>query len=327
MFKRILLATDFSPHAEVAKQIAQALAQGEDKQLWALTVVEPLEEPLAEVGEPPMVATQEWQSAVALSEKEMEQERRFRLTQDMTELEAAGTHVTSMVRVGDPAEEILTAAKEIRADLIVMGSHSNRTFWDVVLGSVTEKVAKQAPCPVLIVSHRPPHPATVHQRILFATDFSPHAEMAFRVALSLAKEEDQQLWLLTVIAPGEEIPMSPGFAVETPYPRVQELEAESRVEVEAKAQQRLNGLVAQAKELGIRAETLIRRGNAAKEICKAAVDLDADLIVLGSHSRRNIWDVLLGNTAENVSRRAYCPVLIVSHLPGNNAHSGEGTRQ
>jgi len=36
---------------------------------------------------------------------------------------------------------------------------------------------------------------------------------------------------------------------------------------------------------------------------------------LGSHSRRNIWDVLLGNTAESVSRRAYCPVLIVSHLP------------
>lgn len=49
MFGRILLAYDFSPHAEVAKQIAQVLAQGEDKELWALNVIEPLEEPLAEV--------------------------------------------------------------------------------------------------------------------------------------------------------------------------------------------------------------------------------------------------------------------------------------
>lgn len=309
MFKRILLATDFSPLAEIAKQIAQALAQGEDKQLWALTVVEPLEAPLSEVGEPPMVESESWKNAVALSEKKLEQERSQRLVKDIAELEAKGINVTPVVRWGDPAEEILACANEFSADLIVMGSHSNRTFWEVILGSVTEKVAKQAPCPVLIVSHRPPHPATVHQRILFATDFSPHAGVGFKVALNLAKEGKQHLYLLTVI------------------PLFGEQKLDLWVDSEAEAERELKKLATQARERGVQTKTLVRHGNAAKEINKAALDVDADLIVMGSHSRRNIWDVLLGNTAESVSRHAYCPVLIVSHLLGNNAHSGEGTRQ
>jgi len=50
---------------------------------------------------------------------------------------------------------------------------------------------------------------------------------------------------------------------------------------------------------------------AAKEIANAALDMDADLIVMGSHSRRNLWDVLLGNPAEKLSKYAACPVLIV----------------
>lgn len=244
-----------------------------------------------------MVKAEAWQNAVALSEKELEQERRSRLAQDIAELEAAGINVTPVVRWGDPAEEILAAAKEFGADLIVMGSHSNRTFWEVILGSVTEKVAKQAPCPVLIVSHRPPHPGMTHQRVLFATDFSPHAEVAYKVALSLAKEEKHHLYLLTVI------------------PSSGEKEMDLWVDSQAEAERKLQKLADEARERGIQAGTLIRHGNAAKEINKAALDVDADLIVLGSHSRRNIWDVLLGNTAESVSRRAYCPVLIVSHLP------------
>jgi len=46
MFTHILFATDFSPHAEVAKKVAISLAKGDGKRLWALTVLEPVEEPL-----------------------------------------------------------------------------------------------------------------------------------------------------------------------------------------------------------------------------------------------------------------------------------------
>lgn len=42
MFTHILFATDFSPHAEVAKKVAISLAKGDGKRLWALTVLEPV---------------------------------------------------------------------------------------------------------------------------------------------------------------------------------------------------------------------------------------------------------------------------------------------
>ena len=78
--------------------------------------------------------------------------------------------------------------------------------------------------------------------------------------------------------------------------------------------------VADIEVAGIHVTQLVREGDpdkeivaAAKEIAKAALDMDADLIVMGSHSRRNLWDALLGNTAEKLSKYAACLVLIVTN--------------
>ena len=45
-------------------------------------------------------------------------------------------------------------------------------------------------------------------------------------------------------------------------------------------------------------------------------DIEADMIIMGSHSRQSLRDKLLGNTPEKVAKQAPCPVLIVSHLRG-----------
>ena len=124
MFKHILLATDFSPHAEVAKQVAIQLAKQDEQQLWALTVLEPLEEPLAGLSAPPTVSSQVWNAELSGEEQELEQLQARRLAQDVADIEAAGIHVTQLVREGDPDREIVAAAKEIGADLIILGSHS-----------------------------------------------------------------------------------------------------------------------------------------------------------------------------------------------------------
>jgi nucleotide-binding universal stress UspA family protein len=55
----------------------------------------------------------------------------------------------------------------------------------------------------------------------------------------------------------------------------------------------------------------VRRGSAADEIAQLAADLDADLVVVGSHGRRGLTRLLLGSVAERVSRLARCPVWIV----------------
>lgn len=56
-----------------------------------------------------------------------------------------------MVRFGDPADEILGAVQRIGADHVVMGSRGQTALQGLVMGSVSEKVARMAPCPVTIV--------------------------------------------------------------------------------------------------------------------------------------------------------------------------------
>ena len=58
---------------------------------------------------------------------------------------------SALLKKGDARTAILAAAEELRADLIVMGTHGRRGVSRLVLGSVAESVARTAPCPVLLV--------------------------------------------------------------------------------------------------------------------------------------------------------------------------------
>lgn len=315
MFHRILFATDFSPHAKIAAKLARQLAKGEGKQVWALTVIDPEAEPLTLADEPPGISPDAWEAEIEREETAVHQAEARQLAQTASELESAGAAVSQLLREGDPAKEIVAAAGEVNADLIIIGSHSRRNVWDVLMGSTAERVAKTAPCPVLIVSHRPPQPCDNQKRILFATDFSHHAQVAEKLALTLAKEDGRRLWALTVIEPGEELPMPPGYTVTLPDQQIEELRRELREVVEQKVNGRLDSWLAEAQNMGIEVTKLVRHGRAAEQIVAAAKEINANCIVIGSHSRRHLWEALLGNTAAKVAKTAPCPVLVVSHLP------------
>jgi nucleotide-binding universal stress UspA family protein len=62
-----------------------------------------------------------------------------------------GRPVRSRVLSGDPAAEIVRHAREERCDLVVVGTHGRTGIQRLVLGSVAERVARQSPCPVLVV--------------------------------------------------------------------------------------------------------------------------------------------------------------------------------
>lgn len=65
--------------------------------------------------------------------------------------EAGWREVTRRARAGDAVEEILAAATESAADLIVMATEGHQGFLDAIRGSTTERVLRNAPCPVLAV--------------------------------------------------------------------------------------------------------------------------------------------------------------------------------
>lgn len=63
----------------------------------------------------------------------------------------AGVRATTLLRDGDPVDQIVRAARSTRADLIVVGTHGRRGLPKFFLGSVAERVVATAPCPVLTV--------------------------------------------------------------------------------------------------------------------------------------------------------------------------------
>ena len=72
----------------------------------------------------------------------------------MTLLQNAGLSVTAQVQRGEPAQIIARTAEEIKADLIVLGTHGKAgmdAFWE---GSITPKIARQTPVPMLLVRVR-----------------------------------------------------------------------------------------------------------------------------------------------------------------------------
>jgi nucleotide-binding universal stress UspA family protein len=138
--QHILVPMDFSPSAEQALEQAVALA----RQFQArITLLHAIHLPVStEVG-----------LTAYLSEMEVSAQRGMETYQKR--VADAGVQVESLVLVGIPFRQIIETAADKDVDLIVMGTHGRTGVQHWILGSVAERVARLAPCPVLVA--RPPH--------------------------------------------------------------------------------------------------------------------------------------------------------------------------
>jgi nucleotide-binding universal stress UspA family protein len=212
-----------------------------------------------------------------------------------------GVDVDVVVENGRPARRILECAKSLPADLIVIGTHGASGFEHLVLGSVTEKVLRQAACPVLTV---PPHARSTAQlpfkRILCPVDFSEPSLAALDFAFSVAQEGDAELTILHVFdwSPADEsLGMRP-FSV-----------PEFRQDLERDVTEKLQALVPDSTRDWCRPITRFAYGKPYREILGIATEESADLIVIGVHGRNALDLMLFGSTTNQVVRRATCPVL------------------
>jgi nucleotide-binding universal stress UspA family protein len=138
-FKKILIAVDQGPIAARAADVGIELAHSLDAEIAVIHTYEPPVIYGTDIGVPP--------DELAAMAKE-EAARVLRGFRQRKSLEPA---ILEFLEVGKPAEEIVKAAKSWPADLIVIGSHGRSGVNRVLLGSVAEAVARDAPCPVLIV--------------------------------------------------------------------------------------------------------------------------------------------------------------------------------
>src|SRR6187402_1452702 len=139
-FERILVATDFSDSSRQALEYAICIAEKFGSELILVHSWEPPNYSYAAGLYLPvdMIAPIERAAIAHLEEATTELKQRFPAAK-------------SLLRAGAPWEELLAAASEVKADLIVMGTHGRRGLERALLGSVAEKVVRLSPIPVLTV--------------------------------------------------------------------------------------------------------------------------------------------------------------------------------
>jgi nucleotide-binding universal stress UspA family protein len=144
--QHILVAHDFGDPARAALDYALGLAS---KLSAHVTVMHAYELPVYDF---------EGMSAAVQLEGAIQNAARAALDEIVAESRRSGADVNSVLRRGTPWNEITTAASELAADLVVVGTRGRRGISRAVLGSVAERVVRSAPCPVLTV-HGPSEPA------------------------------------------------------------------------------------------------------------------------------------------------------------------------
>ena len=300
--RRILCPTDFSIFSARALRHAIALAQRFDARLHVVHVLPPLY---------PTSGASFYFPAPILAGPELRQGVEDEMRRFVAPADEARVPLETQVRDGQPWREIEAVAGELPADLVVMGTHGTGGFERFLLGSVTEKVLRRLPCPVLTVCHEEGQtwesPGLV-RRILCATDLAESSPRTIAYARALALKYDAPVSLLHVVEMATDSPFAPMLG----HMEHARLQAElMRLAREKLAQAVAEGAAAPDPVV----EARVSVGRASEEILKIATEQRADLIVMGTQGSGPLGRMLFGSTAHQVVRHATCPVLTVRPAP------------
>ncbi len=285
----ILFPTDFSEHAAAAWPYATGLARNSGAVLHLLHVVAP----------PPVAASPDGTALVPgdLVEDLLAQARAW-LDERAEAARGLGIEVRRHATVGAASSEIVAYAREQAVGLIAMGTTGRTGLAHVFLGSVTERVVRQAACPVLAV-RRTAEPAGGGlprlRRILVPLDGSRLAEAALPGIAALARRHGAALVLLRV-----------AHAAALTGPNL----AEAQVSVVQEAEAYLGGVERRLAGEGLAASSAVRYGRTPDEILDDVRVRRPDLVAMSTHGRTGLTHLLLGSVAEQVLRASPAPVLL-----------------
>jgi nucleotide-binding universal stress UspA family protein len=285
MFNRILVPTDFSRASDAALAHARMLAGSTGATVHLLHVVDTA-----------FLAT------VLADRRDYESAAYEKLQQRLSAERTGGILVVE--RSESPADEITRYARTHNVDLIVMGTHGRGRVAHLLLGSVAEKVARTAPCPVLTMRETPRTPGGRRLRILVPTDFSQCSDAALDCAKRMAGKRRGSVYLLHVIE-------DPATAVTFGSELCEPVSPEARQDRMENARIELGRRMLADSRSRIVTTGDIVFGASAAMISAYAADHAFDMIVMGTHGRRGIAHLLMGSVAESVIRTARCPVLTV----------------
>ena len=292
MFERVLFPTDFSPFAQKLVGCLDELKAAGAQEIHLVHVLEPgMVHGLGSTFVSDFLALQEF--------------TKVRMNELSRQLESVGFRVHAHIEMGVPFQEIVRVADEEQAFLIVMGTHGHGFFPGAIVGSVTHNVVRHATVPVLVHKLKLIEPLgkeecdfvcqRAFRRVLLPTDFSDCAAEALALAKQLRAAGTEEVVVLHV---QDVRKLRPHLA--------HKIEEFNRIDSE-----RLKRIRKDLEFFGLKAKVLLREGVPFQEIDRAAREEDVSLIVMCSHGRTALADVLLGSVADAILCRHPRPVLVV----------------
>jgi nucleotide-binding universal stress UspA family protein len=285
LMNKILLPVDF-PNTEL-RVVHQAafLARHFHSEIMLLHVVTPLSYPAGVLESGHEITARDLHAGIIKqAQKDLDQS----LWQELD-----GIAVKRLLLKGDPAREIVQAARAEKVDLIVMSTHGHGVFYRFLLGSVAAKVLHDSDCPIWTDAQREEAPMREFaiRNVLCAVDLSPHSRNTVSRAAQMTAEFGARLTLVHITA-GVEM-YGPGGSYVDPVWK------ETIVGFAAKEIAKIQ------EDVGTRAEVIIDSGDAHELLNRAAEEAKADLLIIG-HMPSG------GHLGENGSGYA---IIRESHIP------------
>ena len=274
--KQILVPTDFSEQAENALQLAAEMAKANDAELLVLHVVEiPGQQSFSTTGEPDYADPMEAVFVKKMIEKGEQQ------LEEITQRDIVkGVNLKTNIKAGNAYHNISDIISDYEPDLIVMGTNGATGAEEILIGSNTEKVVRNAHCPVLSLKKK----VTLADlnNIVFASDMKDEAIDLVKRLQNIVQHSQAKIHLLWVNTPNN---------------------------FEGSAQT-MNRMKAYVEKNGLNAEQHIYNSNTEEEgIMEFAHDNNIDMIVMGTHGRKGLMHLFSGSIAEDVVNHSKLPVL------------------
>jgi nucleotide-binding universal stress UspA family protein len=273
--KKIIVPVDFSGHSEYALRVAADIARKHNAELYLLHMLD-ISDQMISITEG--TKRRELIFFMELAKKRFEEfiDRDF----------IQGINTVPVIKHFKVFEEIDNAAKEVGADLIVMGSRGASGVKGYFVGSNTEKVVRTSDIPVLVVKTETNN--FEPKRIVFASDFNTENLDAFKTIKKFADYYKATIKMVYVNTPNAYF--------------------KNTLEIREQMRQFLNktSISNNSADLIIFNDYSVTEG-----ILNAAEMLNADMIAIPTHGRKGINKLLAGSVGEDLANTSHIPVLTV----------------
>ena len=296
MFKRILVPLDGSALAEKALAPAYALAKKAAGKVILLRV------PTPEIIVPHPVTGGYGVWLPEQSEKKAFAEAEDYLTNKASRYDLPNVTTLKITVGGDPASIIVDTATDADVDLIVMSTHGRSGMNRWIMGSVTEKVMQDAPCPVLALRSDEPI-----ENVLITVDGSTLTETALIPGLELARGLNANSTILRVDPKKEFLDKRDLDELDNLEPGLGDM---ARLDFYERIPRYVATVAEKYGEEG-EIETAVAEGNPAERILEVAKELGTDVIVMATHGNTGMRRWLYGSTTYKVLRATDRSMLII----------------